>query len=113
MHPKDLPTATGAFQAMQAWTGPLDRWVILPMMSAIGRRRREKGARTQEPGRRRTHLLARARTDRGRPTVSRACILLAGRDGDRRTVLMWMWQPLGEVERASEADRVPGSNCGL
>lgn len=41
MHPQELPIATGDFAAMQAWAGPLDRWLILPTMSAIGRRRRE------------------------------------------------------------------------
>lgn len=41
MHPRELPIATGDFAAMRAWPGPMDRWAILPMMSAIGRRQRE------------------------------------------------------------------------
>lgn len=65
MHPKELPIATGDFAAMQAWAGPLDRWVILPMMSVIGRQRRETGARTRQPRRRRAHIqLRRHRRDR-------------------------------------------------
>jgi glyoxylase-like metal-dependent hydrolase (beta-lactamase superfamily II) len=41
LHPDELPVAAGDFAAMQAIAGPLDRWVVLPMMQAIGRRRRE------------------------------------------------------------------------
>lgn len=41
MHPDELPIATGDFAAMVASAGPLDRWVILPLMRAMGRRRRE------------------------------------------------------------------------
>jgi glyoxylase-like metal-dependent hydrolase (beta-lactamase superfamily II) len=41
MHPQELPIATGDFAAMVAYAGPLDRWVILPLMRAMGRRRRE------------------------------------------------------------------------
>ena len=41
MHPDELPIATGDFAAMVASAGPLDRFVILPMMRAMGRRRRE------------------------------------------------------------------------
>jgi glyoxylase-like metal-dependent hydrolase (beta-lactamase superfamily II) len=40
MHPLELPIATGDFAAMQAWAGPLDRWVVLPVMRAMGARRR-------------------------------------------------------------------------
>ena len=40
-HPADLPIATGDFAAMARHAGPMDRWVILPLMRAIGRRRRE------------------------------------------------------------------------
>ena len=40
-HPAELPLATGDFAAMGRYAGPLDRWLILPMMRAIGRRRRE------------------------------------------------------------------------
>lgn len=41
LHPEELPIAAGDFTAMQAVANPLDRWVILPMMRAIGARRRE------------------------------------------------------------------------
>jgi glyoxylase-like metal-dependent hydrolase (beta-lactamase superfamily II) len=41
MHPDELPIATGDFAAMVASAGPLDRFVILPLMRAMGRRRRE------------------------------------------------------------------------
>ena len=41
VHPAELPFATGDFAAMERFAGPLDRWVILPAMRAIGRRRRE------------------------------------------------------------------------
>ena len=40
-HPAELLIATGDFAAMQRYAGPLDRWLILPVMRAIGRRRRE------------------------------------------------------------------------
>jgi glyoxylase-like metal-dependent hydrolase (beta-lactamase superfamily II) len=40
-HPAELPLATGDFEAMGRYAGPLDRWLILPLMRAIGRRRRE------------------------------------------------------------------------
>jgi glyoxylase-like metal-dependent hydrolase (beta-lactamase superfamily II) len=40
-HPAELPLATGDFAAMASYAGPLDRWLILPLMRAIGRRRRE------------------------------------------------------------------------
>jgi glyoxylase-like metal-dependent hydrolase (beta-lactamase superfamily II) len=41
MHPDELPIAAGDFAAMAACAAPLDRWVILPLMRALGRRRRE------------------------------------------------------------------------
>ncbi len=41
LHEAELPLATGDFEAMARYAGPLDRWVILPIMRAIGRRRRE------------------------------------------------------------------------
>ena len=41
MHPDELPIATGDFAAMVAAAGPLDRFVILPLMRAMGKRRRE------------------------------------------------------------------------
>jgi glyoxylase-like metal-dependent hydrolase (beta-lactamase superfamily II) len=59
LHPAELPIAVGEFAAMVATAGPLDRWVILPLMRAMGGRRREavlaRGslrpvARTFEPG---------------------------------------------------------------
>jgi glyoxylase-like metal-dependent hydrolase (beta-lactamase superfamily II) len=40
MHPLELPIAHGDFAAMRATAGPLDHWVILPVMRAIGARRR-------------------------------------------------------------------------
>lgn len=40
-HPAEVPLATGDFAAMARYAGPLDRWLILPLMRAIGRRRRE------------------------------------------------------------------------
>lgn len=41
MHPDELPIAAGDFAAMAACAHPLDRWVILPQLRAMGRRRRE------------------------------------------------------------------------
>jgi glyoxylase-like metal-dependent hydrolase (beta-lactamase superfamily II) len=41
MHPNELPIATGDFAAMVKFAGPLDRWVVLPLMRAMGRRWRE------------------------------------------------------------------------
>lgn len=41
LHPAELPIATGDFAAMRACAGPLDRWVVLPLMRAMGTRRRE------------------------------------------------------------------------
>lgn len=41
LHPEELPIALGDFDAMIATAHPLDRWVSLPIMRAIGRRRRE------------------------------------------------------------------------
>jgi glyoxylase-like metal-dependent hydrolase (beta-lactamase superfamily II) len=40
-HPAEAPIATGDFAAMERFAGPLDRWLILPIMRVIGRRRRE------------------------------------------------------------------------
>ncbi|MCJ7712712.1 MAG: MBL fold metallo-hydrolase, partial [Chloroflexi bacterium] len=40
-HPAEIPLATGDFAAMGRYAGPLDRWLILPIMRAIGGRRRE------------------------------------------------------------------------
>ncbi len=41
VHPAEIPLATGDLGAMARYAGPLDRWLILPLMRAIGRRRRE------------------------------------------------------------------------
>ncbi|WP_407345423.1 MBL fold metallo-hydrolase [Pengzhenrongella phosphoraccumulans] len=40
LHPAELPIATGDFAAMQACAGPLDRFVVLPLLRALGARRR-------------------------------------------------------------------------
>jgi glyoxylase-like metal-dependent hydrolase (beta-lactamase superfamily II) len=42
VHPEELPIASGDYDAMWKSAGPLDRWVVLPAMWLIGRRRREK-----------------------------------------------------------------------
>jgi glyoxylase-like metal-dependent hydrolase (beta-lactamase superfamily II) len=41
MHPDELPIAIGDFAAMHAFAGPLDRWIILPLMRALGKPRRD------------------------------------------------------------------------
>ena len=41
VHPAEMPIATGDFAAMERSAGPLDRWLILPLMRAIGTSRRE------------------------------------------------------------------------
>lgn len=41
VHPAEIPIASGDFEAMVRYAGPLDRWLVLPLMRAIGRRRRE------------------------------------------------------------------------
>jgi glyoxylase-like metal-dependent hydrolase (beta-lactamase superfamily II) len=41
VHPAELAIARGDFEAMIAYAGPLDGWLILPLMRAMGRRRRE------------------------------------------------------------------------
>jgi len=40
VHPLELPLATGDFSAMIACAGPLDSWVILPILRLIGQQRR-------------------------------------------------------------------------
>jgi glyoxylase-like metal-dependent hydrolase (beta-lactamase superfamily II) len=40
-HPAEIPLATGDFRAMQMYAGPLDRRLVLPLMRAVGRGRRE------------------------------------------------------------------------
>ena len=41
VHPAEIPIATGDFAAMTRYAGPMDHWLILPLMQAIGRSRRE------------------------------------------------------------------------
>jgi len=41
VHPAELPVAEGDFAAIRSAAGPLDIWLILPMMRAMGRRRRD------------------------------------------------------------------------
>ena len=41
LHPAELRVAEGDFAAMRSAAGPLDVWLILPLMRAIGRRRRD------------------------------------------------------------------------
>ena len=41
VHPAELDIAMGDFDAMTSAAGPLDRWIILPLMRAMGQRRRE------------------------------------------------------------------------
>jgi glyoxylase-like metal-dependent hydrolase (beta-lactamase superfamily II) len=39
VHPRELPLALGDVRAITGYAGPLDRWVILPSMRLMGRRR--------------------------------------------------------------------------
>jgi glyoxylase-like metal-dependent hydrolase (beta-lactamase superfamily II) len=41
VHPAELAIAGGDFAAMREYAGPLDRWLVLPLMRAMGQRRRE------------------------------------------------------------------------
>jgi glyoxylase-like metal-dependent hydrolase (beta-lactamase superfamily II) len=41
LHPIELPSAQGDFVALRAAGGPLDTWIIVPLMRAMGRRRRD------------------------------------------------------------------------
>jgi glyoxylase-like metal-dependent hydrolase (beta-lactamase superfamily II) len=41
LHPTELPIATRDFAAMVATAMPLDRWIVLPLMRVMGRRRRQ------------------------------------------------------------------------
>lgn len=41
LHELELPIALRDFEAMQRCAGPLDRWVVLPLMRLMGRRRRD------------------------------------------------------------------------
>ena len=38
VHPDALPLANGDFAAITKYAGPLDHWLILPLMRAMGRR---------------------------------------------------------------------------
>jgi glyoxylase-like metal-dependent hydrolase (beta-lactamase superfamily II) len=40
LHPAEAPIADGDVSAMERFAGPLDRWVILPLMRCMGERRR-------------------------------------------------------------------------
>jgi glyoxylase-like metal-dependent hydrolase (beta-lactamase superfamily II) len=40
VHPDELPIAAGDFSALTEYAGPLDRWIVLPLMRCMGRRRR-------------------------------------------------------------------------
>jgi glyoxylase-like metal-dependent hydrolase (beta-lactamase superfamily II) len=42
LHAAEVPIATGDFDAMVGVAGPLDRWVVLPILRLMGPRRREK-----------------------------------------------------------------------
>jgi glyoxylase-like metal-dependent hydrolase (beta-lactamase superfamily II) len=41
VHPAELAIARGDFEAMTTYAGPLDRWLVLPLMRAAGPRRRQ------------------------------------------------------------------------
>jgi glyoxylase-like metal-dependent hydrolase (beta-lactamase superfamily II) len=41
VHPAELPLSSGDFAAMTRFAGPVDRWLVLPLMRALGRRRRD------------------------------------------------------------------------
>jgi len=41
VHPDELPLANGDFAAIAKYAGPLDHWIVVPLMRAMGRRRRE------------------------------------------------------------------------
>lgn len=40
VHPAELPVAEGDFAAMKAAAGPLDTWLVLPLLRVMGERRR-------------------------------------------------------------------------
>lgn len=42
VHPAELPQAEGDAEAIRAAAGPLDTWLILPLLRVLGRRRREE-----------------------------------------------------------------------
>jgi glyoxylase-like metal-dependent hydrolase (beta-lactamase superfamily II) len=39
--PEEFAIAAGSFEAMRTGAGPLDRWLVLPMLKAVGHRRRK------------------------------------------------------------------------
>jgi glyoxylase-like metal-dependent hydrolase (beta-lactamase superfamily II) len=41
VHPEELALARGELWAVAGYAGPLDRWVVLPLLRLLGRRRRE------------------------------------------------------------------------
>ena len=41
VHPDELSIASGDFGAMIKYAGPIDHWIVLPMMRAVGQERRE------------------------------------------------------------------------
>jgi glyoxylase-like metal-dependent hydrolase (beta-lactamase superfamily II) len=41
VHPKEEPIAQGGIPQFHEWANPLDRWVVLPAMRLLGRRRAE------------------------------------------------------------------------
>jgi len=41
LHPLEMPLAAGNFDALRSGSGPLDRWLILPILRLFGRRRRD------------------------------------------------------------------------
>jgi glyoxylase-like metal-dependent hydrolase (beta-lactamase superfamily II) len=47
VHPAELAIARGSFAAMWRHAGPLDRYLILPAISALGRRRRDERLRRE------------------------------------------------------------------
>ncbi len=51
VHPDELPQANGDFAAITAGAGPLDTWLVLPLMRLVGRRRREAMTRAIQPSR--------------------------------------------------------------
>src|SRR5512141_2645297 len=41
VHPDELGQANGDFDALRAGAGPVDLWLVLPLLRALGQRRRE------------------------------------------------------------------------
>ncbi len=40
VHPKELPLAVGDYSAISACANPLDRWLVLPLLRIVGKKRR-------------------------------------------------------------------------